>query len=105
MTEEYEIRNAVITSIGLGIDSDRGFMTSYIGLDYGSTAQSFGGFVLKGEYLYEWVSKLLDIAEAKQWHDLLGKSVRVESNWSKVNKIGHLLEEKWFCPSEEWQHR
>lgn len=92
-----EIRNAKITSTTLGIDEHYSF---WIGIDYGgSTGQNFGGYGLGGEFTDYVLRGILETLDVGTWEKLKGTSIRVESDHTKVYRIGHYLEDKWFDPS------
>lgn len=112
---EKEIKNARITSTMLGYE-DHGIMTTMLHLDYGSSAQGFGGWGLdeyKGERGYGsrqptalcgfFIKRVLEVVGVDKWEDLKGKYIRAEAGWSKVYAIGNLLEDKWFRPEEEFK--
>lgn len=98
-----EIRNAKIIDTTLGIE-DHGIMTALIQVQYsGSSVQGFGGYTLTGKYAYEWLKRIFETLEVSEWEKLKGTYCRVEQDLGKIHKIGHLLEDKWFNPSEEWK--
>ena len=110
--EETEIKNAVIESATLS-KGDRGLLTSWISLDYGGTCQGFGGYALYLPKSYDhhkmnscaghFVFRVMEIAGVENWKDLEGKTIRVKSNKGKVDSIGHIVKDDWFCPSEDFK--
>tara|TARA_R110000851_G_C13000142_1_gene558222 strand:- start:127 stop:483 length:357 start_codon:yes stop_codon:yes gene_type:complete len=108
-----KIVNATITSTQLGYQ-DHGILTSFIMLDYGGSGQGFGGYCfdepikVDGEYSHregvkfgmEYIRQVLDCTGVRNWEELVGKHVRVRQEHSKVHSIGHILEDKWFCPED-----
>lgn len=108
---EEEIKNAKIKSYQF--DTERG-LTMWIDLDYGGSGQGFGGHLLyptydvgnkvrKGHgFCGHFVVKVLEVTECSDLKDIVGKCVRVKRTGSKVKSIGHIIEDKWFTPSEEF---
>lgn len=113
MSDDYEIKNAVIESAVIDI-GDRDLLTAWLYLDYGDSGQGFGGYVLlpgegwthreSGErgpnYAGIFIDQCLRIAGVDQWSKLPGKTIRVKADHGKVHAIGHIVKDKWFCPSE-----
>lgn len=112
--EELEIKNAIIKSVSIN-DGDRGLLTAYLYLDYGdSGAQGFGGYTLylpksythhqllshAGHFIY----RCMEIGEVSKWEDLIGKTIRVKAEHSKVHAIGHIVKNDWFNPSEDFKN-
>lgn len=109
---QKEIKNAIIDSAVITSD-DHGCLSSWIGLDYGNgTHQGFGGFVLylpKSFTHHElnsvaghWIWRVMEIAGVTDWSKLVGKTIRVKSDYSGVEAIGHIVKDDWFCPKEEF---
>lgn len=105
---ETTIRNATIQSTNLTTE-DHGALTAWLYLDYGGTAQGFGGYCLAtnpdnrhqstgfcGAYLW----RVLEIAGVTSWEKLPGSSIRVKASHNKVEAIGHFLKDDWFSPAE-----
>lgn len=111
---DREIRNAKITGTMLGYE-DHGILTCMVSLDYGGSAQGFGGYGLdtpekKGgkpytrrgtAYGMEFIRQILETVGAQTWEGLIGKFVRVEAEFTKIHRIGNILEDKWFCPETD----
>lgn len=98
-----ETRNAIITSVTLGLE-DHGILTAYLHLDYGGTAQGFGGYNLQAtgaNYCAHFVRRCLETVGVNEWNDLAGKTIRVKAEHIKVHAIGHIVKDKWFDPSAE----
>ena len=112
MAQEEEIKNAVIKSAILTLDSPVGIGID-VNLSYGNnTEQNFGGFCLynkeyKGEqpqhnFLGYYITRLLEIADVYSFEKLKGRPVRVRGTYLKVSAIGHFLNDDWFDPSKEF---
>ena len=106
-----EIKNAIIEKATLNID-DHGLLSAWLYLDYGGSGQGFGGYTLYLPKTYEhhrllstcghFVFRCLEITGAKKWEDLKGKTIRVEADHSGVRRIGHIVRDDWFCPSDDF---
>jgi hypothetical protein len=110
-----EIKNAIITDATLDI-GDRGFLQAWLYLDYGDGGhQGFGGYVLylpkgfkhhadqtntAGHFLY----RCMQIAGVDKWEQLKGKTIRVESDYTQVKAIGHIIKDDWFDPAKEFEY-
>lgn len=93
---------------------DHGILTYFLYLDYGGSGQAFGGYALD-EFARDeerkWsgriptsicgksIKEILNVVGVEKWEDLKGKHIRVQAEHSKVHKIGHFLEDKWFDPT------
>lgn len=108
------IKNAVIESVSID-DGERGLLTAWLNLNYGGTAQGFGGYALylpnsyshhkmlshAGHFIY----RCMRIGDVSNWTDLKGKAIRVkiDSEGGKIIAIGHIINEDWFNPSEDFK--
>jgi len=107
-------QNAIIETARITSD-DHGALSAWLQLSYGGSAvQGFGGYVLylpktfdhhamkslAGHFIY----RVMEIAGVTKWHELPGKTIRVraESSFDKIYAIGHIVEEDWFCPKEDF---
>lgn len=104
--DNYEIKNAKIQSTDLGPVS-HGCMQFWINLDYGSSGQGFGGFILDNydeskdkrvgtAYGLMAIMEVLRVVGVDKWEDLVGKSVRAEANMNNVKRLGHFLKDEWL---------
>ena len=94
-----EIKNAKIIHTHLGYE-DHGIPTCQIVLDYGGTQQGFGGYDLR-RYGFEMVQKILDTVGVDRWEKLVGQHCRAQSTHTKIEAIGHLLEDRWYNPEDK----
>lgn len=105
---EIETRNAVITSATINSD-DHGLLSAWLKLDYGESAQSFGGYALylprdyrhsinEKNYAGHFIWWVMEIAGVGEWKQLAGKTIRVRCEHSKVHAIGHIVKDDWFDP-------
>ncbi len=109
--EDFQIKNAIIECATL-TTSERGFLDSWVRLDYGGSGQGFGGFVLylpkpwthhnQASPAGHFIFRVMEIAGVDDWDKLKGKTVRAKCNHSKVLAIGHIVKDDWFCPSEDF---
>jgi hypothetical protein len=93
-----EIRNAKITSTFLG-NEDHGIPTFFLHLDYGGSAQGFGGYDLRF-FGYSILAEIMKTVGVESWEKLPGKHLRADTDWGKVHRIGNLLRDEWLDPSE-----
>lgn len=106
------IVNAIITKARI-TQEDRGCLMVWLDLDYGGMSQSFGGYALylKPEmkhhkiesYAGHFISRCMTIAGVDRWEQLTGKAIRVESKNGLIKGIGHIIENVWFFPAEDFE--
>jgi len=112
MAEKATLQNARITSTFLGRE-DHGVMTACVNLSGDGWGSSFGGFCFDtydaatkkrhgGGFGIDFISEVLRVVGVEKWEDLVGKPVRCVHTGlgGRVEKIGHIIEEKWFDPRE-----
>lgn len=107
-----EIKNAIITDAVIDM-GDRGLLTAWLYLDYGNSGQGFGGYVLYLPKAFShhtllshaghFIFRCMEVAGVENWSDLKGKTIRVKSEHSKVHAIGHIVNEDWFNPSQDFK--
>lgn len=114
MKTEHKIQNAIITKATLS--AERGFiLDSWIHLDYGGSGQGFGGYIL---YLDEsathhsllshaghWIWRVMEIAGVESWDKLPGKTIRAIIKDGLVIAIGHIVNDDWFYPSNDFYNK
>jgi hypothetical protein len=76
-------------------------MIFYLNLSYGSSSQGFGGFGLDDDpngtaFGITAIRKVLETVGVSKWEDLPGKYVRAETDWTKIHRIGNVIEDKWL---------
>src|SRR5688572_9697543 len=111
------IKNAIIESTDL-TSADYGVLSAWIHLSYGGCLQGFGGHALylpksfshhKGQVNFagHWIYRVMQIAGVERWDQLKGKTLRVQSDkdglGGTIIAIGHIVNEDWFNPSEEFK--
>lgn len=108
-----EIKNAIIESAIIDI-GERNLLTVWLQLNYGSGSQGFGGYALyipkdydhatiKGDFAGHFIYRCMQIAGVERWSDIIGKTIRVKSDWNKVESIGHIVKDDWFNPSQDFK--
>ncbi len=111
MSTNIEIKNAVIESASISFE-DRGFLDCSITLDYGGSGQGFGGYTLylpkswkhhklespAGHFIF----RVMEVAGVQRWDQLVGRTLRVRAEHSKVHAIGHIVKNDWFCPADDF---
>ena len=108
---EIEIKNAIITDATLTVE-DHGLLSGWIQLDYGGSAQGFGGYCLYlpksfahhelKSFAGHWIWRVMEIAGVERWDQLKAKTIRVRGNWSHIEAIGHIVKDDWFCPERDF---
>ncbi len=106
------IENGIIRKAFLGFE-DHGMLSFMISLDFASSSQGFGGWRLD-----TWCSEssvgigtaqgcqmiisLLKTLGVNEWSHLIGTNCRVRRHnaFGPIQAIGHLIQEKWFSPSD-----
>ena len=104
-------QNAIIQHASIST-SDVSVLTVWMTLDYGNSAQGFGGYALQLPKHYKhyelkgfaghFIFRCMEIAGVTDWKDVVGKSVRVKSDSNKVHAIGHITQDDWFCPADDF---
>ena len=108
MFKQGEVINAVVKSVSID-NGDHGILSAWMSLDYGGAVQSFGGYALhcpEAKIPYDcagkWIWRCLDICDKQQWEKIPGSAIRVRmGERATIEAIGHLLNDDWFCPSED----
>jgi len=109
--ENIEIKNAVIKSAEITME-ERGMLDCWLQLDFGGTGQGFGGYALylpksfshhqvlsvAGHHLF----RIMEIAGVENWSQLQGCTIRVKGSRSKIERIGHIVKDDWYCPSADF---
>lgn len=112
---EENIVNAQITNVTLGYE-DHGILTFGLTIKFGCSGCVYGGFALdnydkslgrriptaKG---FKCLTEIMKVVGVRNWEDLQGKYIRVVDSGigSSLDKIGNLMEDKWFSIKEFWE--
>ena len=112
MGTKGEIVNALIENVSLSM-ADHGALCYYLTLKMNGLGCSYGGRVIGKGYLgakefqgyekgTEALMRIMDVVGVHRWEDMKGKYVRVElPGWGGiVDRIGNIIEDKWFSQSE-----
>ena len=108
-----EIKNAIIKSVSIDT-GDRGLLTAWLHLDYGGSGQGFGGYTLylpkdykhfteKGDFAGHFIFRSMQIADVDQWKNIVGKTVRARIDDGLCTAIGHIVNDDWFCPGDDFK--
>lgn len=112
MKDEREITNAKITSTRLGYERGDTFLSCWLQLEFPPGGQGFGGYVFddyndktkerqfSSTFGLDFIDLILKTVGVESWEELPGKYLKIEHNWAKVFKIGHIIEDKWFDVKE-----
>lgn len=113
MSDVHEVKNAVIKKAEITAD-DHGILSAWLHLDYGGSCQAFGGYALYlpssfshyeiKSYAGHFIWRCLEIAGVENWDQLQGKTIRVKSSLSRIDAIGHIVNDDWFFPSEDFKN-
>lgn len=107
-------RNAIIKSARITSD-DHGLLSAWLDLDYGGSGQGFGGFSLylpnsfknhdaRGpNYAGHFIWRVMEVAGVTDWSKLPGKTIRVKQEHIGVRAIGHIVNDDWFNPYEDFK--
>lgn len=106
------IHNAIIESAVL-TRADHEILSAWLDLDYGGSAQGFGGYALylpksSAHHRLESVAghfifRILEIADVQEWSKLKGKAIRVQITDGLVMGIGHVVRDDWFFPAQDFK--
>ena len=107
-----EIVNALIENVSLSME-DHGVLCYYLQLRMIGMGCNYGGRVIGKGYLgakdfegyakgIEALMRIMDVVGVERWENMMGKYVRVElPDWgASVEKIGNIIEDKWFDQKE-----
>lgn len=105
-----EIKNAVIKAAILST-ADYGQLVGSLTLDYGGSQQGFGVYTLYNPYCKEdknfggfFIYRCMEIVGISEWSKIIGKPIRARiGDDNLIKAIGHFIEDKWFCPEEEYK--
>lgn len=107
-----EIVNALIENVSLSM-ADHGVLYYYLTLKMNGCGCSYGGRIIGKGYLgakefqgyekgTEALMRIMDVVGVEKWEDMKGRYVRVElPGWGGiVDRIGNIIEDKWFSQEE-----
>lgn len=99
------IMNARIESAR--VELARGFaLTIWIHVEHESGSQGFGGYCLTNvtkspmPHLAAWTAALFTMFGVERFEDMVGQACRVDADFGRIYRIGHLLKDDWFDPEE-----
>jgi hypothetical protein len=109
------IMNAVIESAKISND-DHGLLSAWLFLKLEGGSQGFGGYALylpksfkhspnQKNYAGHFIWRCMEVSGVSEWSELSGKTIRVkkETNLGPITSIGHIINEDWFDPAEEFE--
>jgi hypothetical protein len=102
------ITNAKITRTMLGVE-DHGIMTFMLSIEWdGGVAAGFGGIALDRRLPddtrvatgdgrgYQAIRQVLEVVGVHTWEKLPGQLIRIDEDGTRVQWIGHIIEDRWF---------
>ncbi len=106
-----EIRNVKIESTMLGWE-DHGMLTAWLTVTWPGGGQGFGGYALDepiqiggkfshrqgSDFGMRFVESIIKTVGVESWEKLKGSYCRIDAEHSKIHRLGHLLEDRWFDP-------
>lgn len=99
---EREISNVVIESTNLGFhDGFNSIPTAYLHCKGDGWGQGFGGYGFGGVFTHAFIYGVLKTLECESWEKLKGMHVRIDHDFGKVYRIGHILKDKWYDPRDD----
>jgi len=106
---EAKIKNAIIKNVK--IEANNGILTIWVDVDYGGSGQTFGGFNLytpsegldTKNYTGHFIWELLKISGVNDISKVKGKSIRIKSTYRNIESIGHIVNDIWFNPVEDFK--
>ena len=109
---ELEIKNAIIESVSMRTD-EHGLLMIWVQLNYGGFGQGFGGYCLYlpkkfqhhelKSFAGHFIWRLMEIADVTDWNKITGKTIRVKANHFNVQAIGHIVNDDWFDPEQDFK--
>ena len=107
------IKNALVESVSLSM-MDHGVLCYYLDLKIqGGCGCFYGGVVIGKGYLgaeefegsskgIEAIMRIMDVVGVHKWEDIKGKYIRIVDPGlgGTVDKIGNILEDRWFSQKE-----
>lgn len=106
------IHNAIIESAFLGEHDGGGFLDASIFVNYGGACQGFGGYVLYAPQNWKHhkllsaaghhIWRLMKVAGVDDWSKMKGRAIRVKVKDGLIKGVGHIIEDDWFIPSEDY---
>lgn len=110
--EEMKTTNAIIESVSI-TSADHGLLSAWVHVRFGGGGQGFGGYCLylpksfthhklescAGHFIW----RVMEIAGVEEWAKCAGKAIRIKHSHSKIQAIGHIINDDWFDPSEDFK--
>jgi hypothetical protein len=98
---EPEIENAKITAVKWDSES---VLSHWIIVEGDGWGCGFGGYCLKGEACYDWITEVMRVLEISDFGEkaMIGKIVRAKHAGlgGGIIAIGHPIKDLWFEPGE-----
>jgi hypothetical protein len=119
---DLQVENARIESVSID-NENHGCLTAWVHLRWRSSGCGFGGYKLghadrpnvaakagDKDYCAEFIRLCINVVNddgSGRWEKLVGKPVRIlhEGLGGGVVAIGHLFDDKWFCPQVEFSSK
>jgi hypothetical protein len=100
----------VITGAYLAVE-DGEILVAWVSLNLDDLSGDLGGYVLYTpeagirayNYAGHFIYKVLEVAGVSRWDQLKGRAVRACCKGSRIEAIGHIIDDRWFFPEKDFE--
>lgn len=106
---QTRITNALLSATKLTIDPCLNFTVWF---EFDGCTQGFGGYKMDGDYsvIYpkgvkysfcaEFIKQMIIVAGVDRWEDMVGEYCRIEYDYTRIYRVGHIVDNIWCDPEE-----